>query len=82
MSHRANMEKLVGEFRGFLDTKRYDVLAVFLANYGPTLIDRGADLDRLYDENERLKAIVNLIEMAQERDALKDRVAELEAKLA
>lgn len=80
MSYRDTMEKFVNEARNLIELKRYDVLAVFMANYGPQLIDRGIDLDRLHDENERLTAIVNMMDIVKERDALKQRVAELEAE--
>jgi len=81
MSYRETMEKFVNEARNLIELKRFDVLHVFLANYGPQLIDCGIDLDRLYAENERLTAIVNLIDMAKERAELKSRVGELEASL-
>ncbi len=78
-SYREEMEEFVRQSRELIDQKRFDVLYVFLANYGPQFVDRGADLDRLYDENERLKAIVNVIEVKAENEALKQRLAELEA---
>jgi hypothetical protein len=79
MTYRETMEKFVNEARDLIELKRFDVLHVFLANYGPQLVDRGIDLDRLYAENERLTAIVNMIAITQERDRLAARVAELEA---
>lgn len=78
MGCKGQMEKLVATLRELIDSKRYEVLAVFIANYGPKLVDTGADFDRLYEENLRLSTIVNLIEMQAERDALRKRVAELE----
>lgn len=51
---------------------------VAFINYAPTLVDMGAEMDRLYIENERLRAIVDLIELKEERDRLAKRVAELE----
>lgn len=80
MTYRETMEKFVNEARDLLDMGRHDVLKVFMANYGPQLIDRGIDLDRLYDENERLKRIVNLTELKENHDRLAKRVAELEAE--
>jgi hypothetical protein len=78
MTYRETMEKFVNEARDLIELKRFDVLHVFLANYGPQLVDRGIDLDRLYAENERLAAIVNLIELKKDRDQLAERVGELE----
>jgi hypothetical protein len=77
-SCREAMEKFVREARDLIELKRFDVLTVFLANYGPQLVDRGIDLDRLYAENERLTAIVALVDLKSERDALAQRVKELE----
>lgn len=81
MTYREIMEKFVNEMHDLIDLGRLDAFRVFVAHHGPRLIDRGIDLDRLHTENERLTAIVNLIEMAKERDELRDKVAELEARL-
>lgn len=80
MTYRETMEKFVNEARDLIELRRFDVLHVFLANYGPKLIDYGIALDRLYDENERLTAIVNMMDIVKERDDLKARVSELEKK--
>lgn len=84
MSYRETMEKIVTALRDAEELSRNGAenMRVLLAHYGPQLIDHGADLDRLYDENERLSAIVNLTELAQERDTLKARVSELEKQIA
>lgn len=81
MTYREDMEKFVNGARNLVELKRFDLLYAYLANYGPQLTDRGIDLDRLYAENERLTAIVNLINITTERDELKAKVAELEKRL-
>lgn len=81
MSYRAYIEDIVSSLRNSADLEQC-VYKTTLAHYGGRLIDCGNDLDRLYAENERLRTIVDLIELKNERDALSARVRELEDEKA
>lgn len=78
MSYRERMEDLVRALQFAAD--RAPIMTPGIIHYSPQLVDMGIEMDRLYAENERLAAIVNLIELKNERDALAARVAELEQK--
>lgn len=69
MSYRQRMEEIVENLRFGIDMKQ-DVARTTLAHYGPKLIDMGQASDRLADDVERLRAIVDLVELKAERDAL------------
>lgn len=79
MSYHDRMQVLVSTLRTTLG-QNPEVAKVTLINYSPQLIDMGIEFDRLHAENERLKAIVDLVELKQDRDRLAERVAELEAE--
>jgi hypothetical protein len=79
MSYRERIEELSDAIRDSIG-KSPEVAKVTLINYLPQLIDMGINLDRLLAENERLTAIVNLIELKEDRDRLAKRVSELEAE--
>jgi hypothetical protein len=81
MSYRDRMEELTDAIRRSIG-KSPEFAKVTLINYLPQLVDMGVELDRLHAENERLTAIVNLIELKNERDRLAKRVAELGAETA
>ncbi len=89
MSHQDRTREIIKSLRWIAETKAEDcaaILLVTLLNYEPTWLDEAKEMDKIVAENERLKAIVDLIYVKQarlkafknERDALAARVAELE----
>lgn len=78
MSYRERMEEIVEAMRSAFQT-RPDAAIAPLIHYGPQIVDMGIVADKLSADVERLSAIVNLIELKQERDRLAKRVLELEA---
>jgi uncharacterized protein YwlG (UPF0340 family) len=77
MNEREAMEEMLRSFQRAVDTNQHATV-VHLAYYGPELIDMAIRMDRLQAENERLSAIVNLIELKTENDDLKQRLEALE----
>lgn len=91
MSYRERQEQLVKSLReipelakakGKDDKFTLDLMLVTLQNYAPQMIDMGIEMDRPYEENERLKKIVDLIELKNENDAMKAKLARLESASA
>jgi hypothetical protein len=80
MSYREQMEETVSTLQRAAQMEK-NAAIITIANYGPQLVDMGIHLDRIYAENERLIAIVNLVDLTKERDYLAIRVAELERKI-
>ncbi len=54
-----------------------EVFLPWLVNYREQFADMGRQLDQAMIENERLKAIVSLIDLKKENDALKTRLGAL-----
>jgi hypothetical protein len=79
MKSKFDDHPLVQRIRWMSKPDKYPGLAVFVL-VEEEIIHLLEDNARLSDENMRLKRIVNLIELKNERDALTARVAELEAK--
>lgn len=78
MSYRERMEELTAKIRDCFD-ENPEVAKVAFINYSPQLIDMGDVADKLSADVERLSAIVNMIDLKNERDRLAKRVEELEA---
>jgi hypothetical protein len=73
-----DINKFIDTARDLVHLKKWDALTVLLAHYGPRLIDMGKEIDRLHAENESLTAIVNMVEIAKERDELRKLIARLQ----
>lgn len=83
VSYKELVESWISSFQWLADNPPSDqmvrdALKATIVNYAPKWRDIGKDMDKLVAENERLQAIVNLIDLKQERDGLAKRVIELE----
>lgn len=80
MSYRTLVQGWIDSFE--LATSHPDnalnIVKTTIYNYAPQWLDIGTQMDQLVTENERLKAIVNLIDLKNERDDLKQRLDALE----
>jgi len=62
------------------NTTTRDQMFPALVNMRDKLVVFEEQYEKLLEENEKLRAIVNLMELTKERDELKSKVAELESK--
>lgn len=80
MTYREHIEQIVNRLQNAADLEPC-VTKTTIAHYGPRLIDFGIDLDRLHAENERLTAIIDLVDMMKERDEMKVHIHELNIRI-
>ncbi len=79
--HEWYMRELTQSLIGYAQGKP-EVVLTSLIHYAPRLVEMGIIMDRLAAENEHLRKIVDLIDLKNERDALKLKVAELERRIS